>query len=118
MVDPKASVTGARLSVLRNPKYEAWLAKQIRPLGETANLVRDEIMNTIECWHEDGGSIKARRLKPKRGCRGVIPTKPKVVTLDTERMEWRCELVVYDVGGKPVMLDHGVALVPVEDCFR
>ena len=118
MEHPIPTITAERNIKLRSPLYEAYLAEQIRPWGETANLVRDSICGEIADWHDDGRLIKA--WLPKLRCRNSrpTPTERAPVTLDLARMEWTGELTVYDTKGRPMFVDVGVPLVSLEEAFR
>ncbi|WP_299283294.1 hypothetical protein [uncultured Tateyamaria sp.] len=111
-------VIGARNTQLRDPLHESWLAKQIRPWGETANLVRNSICNTVLDWHEEDRLIKARLPKPKNMPKRVKMLDLAPVTLNIARMEWTGEQVVYDVKDLPVFIDLGVPLLSLEEAFR
>jgi len=100
-------IYGPRMSKLRCPKEEAKEAAKARKLGDTANLVRNEISNLIYDWHADGGFIQTVGRNAAR--------------IDMARMEYTGERTAYSTEGKVILLQDDVdpcdtiELVPFED---
>ncbi|MEP3124350.1 MAG: hypothetical protein ABJO52_20925 [Nisaea sp.] len=97
-------ISAARVERLRHPKFESELARYLKELETTANLVRDCITYAITDHHDDGGLIQTARFE----------------VLDIERMETRGESFVYDCEGNQIFLDSQkrCPLIPLEEAFK
>ncbi|MEP3247779.1 MAG: hypothetical protein ABJN40_07365 [Sneathiella sp.] len=94
-------VQAARIEQLRNPLYEADLAKFFVGKAETATLILDLATFVIFDHYADGGRVLMAN--------GTM--------LDLDRMESTGERFVYDCDGNEIFLQKNCLLIRTEDCF-